>query len=175
MRISVAVLSFGVCLAVASCGRSDNGKTVVYSNGNGTVTASQNGDQEHVVVHSATGAATMDYSANGMTHMTMPDFAPLYPGAKVTSSLNESAATGGGALVVFTTTSSPSDVIAYYKQKATAAGLTPTLDMTAGDTMTFIANTPNSVTTANKKALQVSASKSSDVTQVSMTFTTGKQ
>src|ERR1700734_2980221 len=55
MRVSVAALGLSVCLAVASCGKSDNGKTVVYSGNNGTVTATQSGNGEHVVVHSASG------------------------------------------------------------------------------------------------------------------------
>jgi hypothetical protein len=160
MRISVAVLSLGICLAVASCGKSDNGKTVTYSNSNGTVTATQGGDQEHVVVHSANGTATLDANPNGNVHASMPDFAPLYPGAKVTSSLagaNNNGTTG--AMVTFTVAASPSDVIGFYKQKASTAGLPQTASADVNNTLMFVAG-------KDKKSISVTASSSNDVTQV---------
>ena len=167
MRVTIAVLSIGVCLAVAACGKSDNNKTVTYSGGNGTVTMSSSGNNEHVVVHSTNGNATMEFNANGMGHVNMPAFAPLFPGAKVTSSIDESSATGGGAMVAFTTSSSPGDVIAFYKQKSLAAGLASTLDMSSGDNQTYVAS-------KDRLSVQVIAAKSADGTHASITWATGK-
>jgi hypothetical protein len=165
MRVSVAALGLSVCLAVASCGKSDNGKTVVYSGNNGTVTATQSGNGEHVVVHSASGNETVEFNSNGLANVSMPDFAPLYPGAKVTSSINATGA-NGGAMVAFTTSAAPGDVIAFYKQKSAAAGLASTFDMSQGDNMSYVA-------AKDKKSLQVIAAKSSNGTQATVTWTAG--
>ncbi|WP_340644677.1 hypothetical protein [Phenylobacterium sp.] len=70
----------------------------------------------------------------------LPDYAPLYPGGKVTLCTQGDAAPGriGGA-VGFTSSDAPAVVVALYRSKATAAGLTTGMDVDQGGSMVFSA------------------------------------
>ncbi len=168
MRAMVIAFGLGVCILVAGCGqKSDKDKTVTISGNGGNVTIA--GNNEHMVMKSADGNATVDINSNGMGHANMPDFAPLYPGAKVTSSISGDNSRDGttGAMVMFTVTAAPSNVIAFYKQKADAAGLPQTMSADVNNTVMFSA-------TKDKKTVTVSASKSNDVTQVQVVWGSNK-
>src|SRR5580693_1658195 len=128
MRTAFAALSLSVCVAVAGCGKGSE-KTVTIPGKDGNVTVSTSGDSQHMTINSANGTATYEVNANGGVHAAMPDFAPLFPGAKVTSSMAAHNPNGtSGAQVVFTVGAAPSDVIAFYKQKAGAASLVQSVD-----------------------------------------------
>ena len=165
MRAAIVVLCLGVCVAVSACGKSSDKTTTVYGS-NGNMTVSGSGDHEHMVVQSANGTATIDVNPNGLVHANMPDFAPLYPGAKVTSSMAGANSNGTtGAWVTFTVAASPADVIGFYKSKATAAGLPQTASMDMNNTLMFVAG-------KDKKSVQVTASASNGATQVQVVWGT---
>jgi hypothetical protein len=118
MRTALVAISLSVCFVVTGCGKSSEH---TYATKDGNVTVSNSGDVQHMTMHSTDGTATMDVNSNGGVQATMPDFAPLYPGATVTSSLvghNTNGTTG--AQVMFAVSAPPSDVIAFYKQKSAA-------------------------------------------------------
>ncbi len=157
MRAAFVALSLSVCVAVAGCGKSSEH---TYATKDGNVTVTNSGAAEHMTVNSANGAATIDFNANGGVQTTMPDFAPLYPGAKVTSSVVANNPNGTkGAQVAFTVTAPPSDVIAFYKKNVDSAGLPQTMNMSQGDTMMLMAG-------KDKKSLAVTVSKQDSGSQV---------
>jgi hypothetical protein len=158
MRAAFVALSLSVCVIVAGCGKSSE-RTYATKDGNVTVTSSGN-NAEHMTVNSANGTATIDINANGGAHAAMPDFAPLYPGAKVTSSIVGNNSNGSkGAQVSFTVAASPSDVIAFYKKNIDAAGLPQTLNMSQGDSMMLVAG-------KDKKSVAVTVTKQDAGSQV---------
>jgi hypothetical protein len=148
---------------VTGCGRSSD-KTVTIPAKDGNVTISGSGNGEHMTIKSADGTAVMDINPNGGVHAVMPDFAPLYPGANVTSSIGGANPNGSkGAQVTFTVNAAPADVIAFYKQKSDAAGLAQTVNADVNGTVMFEAG-------KGKKSEVVSATKSGNSTQVSVVW-----
>ncbi|MGD0142308.1 MAG: hypothetical protein ABSC92_04045 [Rhizomicrobium sp.] len=157
MRPAIIALSLGICLLVTGCGKSSE---KVYASKDGNVTVSTSGDSQHMTMNSANGTATVDINSNGGVQATMPAFAPLYPGAKVTSSIVGSNNNGTkGAQVSFTVAASPSDVIAFYKKNIDAAGLPQTLNATEGDSMMLVAG-------KDKKSVAVTVTKQDNGSQV---------
>lgn len=161
------VIALGLCVALAGCGqKSEKEKTTTIDTNNGSVTVSGNGT--HMVVKSDNGQSTVEYNAGGNVHADMPDFAPLYPGARVTASIAGSGNTGGkGAMVTISTPDAPDAVIAFYKKHAAAAGFTDKMTMNSGDSTMYVA-------TKDKASLQVTASKTGDGTQVQVTWSNGQ-
>lgn len=165
MRAAFVAIGLSVCVVAAGCGKSSEH---TYATKDGNVTVSNSGDVQHMTMHSADGTATMDVNTNGGVHAAMPDFAPLYPGATVTSSLvghNTNGTTG--AQVMFAVSAPPSDVIAFYKQKTAAAGLVQAVDATMNDTMMYEA-------AKDKKTILVTAAKGTKGTLVSITWGSDK-
>lgn len=157
MRAAIVVVSLSVCVIVAGCGKSSEH---TYVSKDGSATVSSSGDATHMTVNSANGTATADFNANGGVHATMPGFAPLYPGAKVTSSVVANNPNGTkGAQVAFTVAAPPSDVIAFYKKSVDAAGLPQTMNMSQGDTMMLMAG-------KDKKSVAVTVNKQDNGSQV---------
>src|SRR5271154_983271 len=115
MRAVFVALSLSLCVAAAGCGQKiGKGTTVTIPGQNGAVTVSTSGDQ--MTMKSADGKAMVEINSNGLGHANLPDYAPLYPGAKVTASISGTGNDGGGAMVAFNVSAAPSDVIAFYKQ-----------------------------------------------------------
>jgi hypothetical protein len=167
MRAVIVAISLSACVLVTGCGKSSE-RSITIPGKDGNVTISGSGDTEHMTVKTADGTATMDVNANGGVHASMPDFAPLYPGAKVTSSLAGTGANGTkSAQVVFAVSAAPSDVIAFYKQKSDAAGLVQSVNATVNDSMMFEAG-------KDKKSIVVTATKGTGVTQVSIAWGSDK-
>jgi hypothetical protein len=162
MRAVFVALSLSVCVVAAGCGKSSE-KT--YVSKDGSVTVSNSGNAGHMTVNSGNGTATMDFNADGGVHATMPDFAPLYPGAKVTSSVVANNTDGTkGAQVSFTVAAPPADVIAFYKQHVGTANLPQTMSVDQGDTMMFMAG-------KDKKAVTVTVGKQDGGSQVMVIWT----
>lgn len=137
---------------LSGCGKHD---TKVYSDGKNTVAMSNNGDG-HMTV---TGSNGEKVEIGAGSEAKMPSYLPLYPGAKVTASFTGQGKEGSGGMVSFTTPDSPEAVIAFYKQKAGAAGMADTMNMNSGGTLVYIG--------ANEKAktqVSISASKGGDGT-----------
>lgn len=67
-----------------------------------------------------------------------PAYAAIYPGGEIEGApTTASGAAGDGGLVTFTTEASPDAVVAFYKSRAEAAGLTSTLGMNQGDARAY--------------------------------------
>jgi len=97
-----------------------------------------------------------------------PDFAPLYPGAKVESSVagigNDKA---DGGTLVYKVAAKPDAVVAFYKQKAAAEGFKTEMDANMGAANMFAAGDE-----ASGKALQVIASAADGGSSVQVIWAT---
>ena len=153
-KLSSAILV--MALGLAACGQS--GTTVTTPSG--TVTTSTDGS---VTTVTGPDGVTASFGA-GATVTQLPDFLPLYPNAKVISSVNAPQAGTQGGSVAFETKASPAEVVAFYKQKVTARGLAETLTATEGDSMTYMAS-------KDQTSVQILASKGTDATEIVLTWT----
>lgn len=84
-------------------------------------------DDKTAVIHGANGDVTM----TGAAPKNLPAYAPLYPGAKVDSSVVTDASTGSGGIVSFTVGAPPAAVIDFYKKAAAKSQLTSSLGVPA--------------------------------------------
>lgn len=67
-----------------------------------------------------------------------PAFAVLYPGARVDGAPTLADGVGGpGGIVAFTVDANPDQIVAFYKQRAEAAGLASVMGMNQGDTRAY--------------------------------------
>ena len=150
MRLITIVAAIAAAALVAGCDQHPD-KTVKIKGKDGSVTVSGNG--EHMTVKSDDGKTTVEFNSNGLGNQKLPDFAPVYPGAKVQGSVT--AQTEGGGTFAFESSDAPEKVIAFYKNKAMSAGLVEKLAMTANGGITYMASAGD-----DKKTLQVIAVKS---------------
>jgi len=150
MRLITIVAAIAAAALVAGCDQHLD-KTVKIKGKDGSVTISGNG--EHMTVKSDDGKTTVEFNSNGLGNQKLPDFAPVYPGAKVQGSVT--AQTEGGGTFAFESSDAPEKVIAFYKSKAMSAGLAEKLAMTANGGITYMASAGD-----DKKTLQVIAVKS---------------
>ncbi|WP_396594318.1 hypothetical protein [Brevundimonas sp. R86498] len=99
-----------------------------------------------------------------------PAFAVLYPGASLDDpALSASGPAGPGGLVTYTTEADPAAVIAFYEDRAAAAGLLPVMAMNQGDARAYGAADPDGDVT-----LQVVASLTeAGTTSVQLTWVAG--
>lgn len=100
-----------------------------------------------------------------------PAFAALYPGAQADGPATvANGPTGPGGLITFTTDAAPDAVVAFYKQRAEAAGLAPVMAMNQGEARAYGA----AARTANGATLQVVASPGeAGLTSVQLTWSAG--
>lgn len=163
MRKAGAILVLvAAATLLAACGRSDE-KTVATGNGS-TVTQKTEADgSQSVVAKDAQGNTVTVGTGAGATAKT-PDYAPIYPGATIETSVNANGANDGG-MVMFKTNGSADSVIAFYKQSTAAAGLASGLDMTTGDSRSFSAKDEKT-----NRVLAVVVTKSDGTTTVQMTW-----
>lgn len=67
-----------------------------------------------------------------------PDYAALYPGAALDQPATiADGPEGAGGLVTFTTAASPDEVVAFYRSRAEAAGLSSVMGMNQGDARAY--------------------------------------
>lgn len=85
------------------------------------------------------GSASEAPAAEGAVRVAnAPDFAAVYPGGLIDGEpTTADGPTGPGGMVSFTTEARPDAVIAFYKQKAGAAGLAPVMSLNQGDNVGF--------------------------------------
>jgi hypothetical protein len=105
LTIRTAAL-LGTALLLLACGGKDEGEKVTVSDGEG-------------------GSATVRYGGdeNGISAPeNLPAFAPVYPGAMIQSAVTGDASEAKG-MVTFLTEAKQAEVLAFYKEKAAAAGL----------------------------------------------------
>lgn len=100
-----------------------------------------------------------------------PAFAAIYPGAQVDGQpLLAGGEAGAGGLVTFTTDASPDQVVAFYRERAEAAGLRSVTGMNQGEARAYGA----AGDTADGPSLQVVAAPSPDGgTSVHMNWSAG--
>ena len=149
MRIIAIVAAIAVAAFAAGCDRHP-AKTVKITSKDGNVTVS--GNNEHMTISADDGKTKIEFNTNGLGNQKLPDFAPVYPGAKVQGSVT--AQTEGGGTYAFETSDSVEKVVAFYKDRAKSAGLVEKLSMTANGGVTYMASG-----TDDKKMLQVIAAK----------------
>ncbi len=154
MRDLFVVAVIGAAIGLTACGQHET----KYSTDSGTVSVSNAGD--HV---SMTGAHGEKVEIGGVgSSAKLPSYLPLYPGGMVQSSFTGS---GKDGVVVFRVHAAPADVVGFYKQKATAAGMAQTLSAEMGATTTYVAANDKS-----KQTLSISATKGSDGTDVQLAW-----
>ena len=79
-------------------------------------------------------AAASRPPAPAATDVTMPDFAPRYPGSTI-EGVNSDAASGGNTQEVRLSTTDDADkIVAYYRERFAAAGLQKTSEFLSGGT-----------------------------------------
>ncbi|WP_312782939.1 hypothetical protein [Brevundimonas sp.] len=100
-----------------------------------------------------------------------PAFAALYPGAQADGPATvANGPTGPGGLITFTTDADPDAVVAFYKQRAEAAGLAPVMAMNQGEARAYGA----AARKADGATLQVVASPGEGgLTSVQLTWSAG--
>ena len=101
-----------------------------------------------------------------------PAFAVLYPDARVDGAPTLADGVGGpGGIVAFTVDADPDQVVAFYKQRAEAAGLASVMGMNQGDTRAYGAAGSGE----SAAALQVVASPAEDGgAAVQLTWSAGR-
>jgi len=139
--------------------------TTTVRTAGGTVTTSADGSTTTVT---GPNGQVAQFGAGPNVSAQLPDFLPLYPGAKVLSSVVTSpdVATRGGS-VAFETAAPVSDVVNFYKEKAVAKGLTEVLNLSESDGMTYMAS-------KDKMMIQVIATKGKEATAVVLSWTAPK-
>ena len=149
--ILVTALSLSL-LGLAACGRGDDSPKVKTGiNNNGTQTISVTDGKGTQVTVAGSGAPA-----------NMPEFAPLFPGATVESTVTTPEK---GGMVAFKTTATRRAVIDYYKKSAAAAGFQDSFNLTTGDTISYSAASEKP-----EHSLNVTAAKSEDGTQVQVVW-----
>jgi len=162
---------FGTCLMIATaalslaaCGKSDT-KTYTDEKGNRvTVTNNGGGNDGHMTI---TGSNGEKVEIGTGASAKMPSDLPLYPGASITASFSGQGKDGAGGMVAFHTKAAPADVIAFYKQRAEAAGMAQTAMMDMGGTQTYVAASEK-----QNRSVSVSATKASDGSDAQVTWGT---
>lgn len=136
-----AFLAGAAFLALAACGGNDaseaskgEGKevasgSVVTEDGEAQYSVRQDGENSTVTVTGPDGQTGKFMSGEAAANF-LPDFAPLYPGAKVVGGAGGDSSTGKGGMINFETGDAPEKVIAWYKAAAEKAGLKVAGEMT---------------------------------------------
>lgn len=152
MRLVIAALAIAA-VSLGACGKKPE-------NDKPSMTASPGG----YTIKSGDGKAVITSGAGAAAATSLPTFAPVYPGGAIQSSAAGigDADTDGG-MVVFTTSDSPDRVLAFYRDKAKASGLTSQLDADMGAARQFAANDE-----ATGRVLQVIVSGASGASQVQL-------
>jgi hypothetical protein len=103
--------------------------TVDTDEGETAYSVRQDGENATVTVTGPDGQTGKFMSGAGAADF-LPDFAPLYPGAKVVGGAGGDSNTGKGGMVNFETGDAPEKVVAWYKAEAEKAGLKIAGEMT---------------------------------------------
>jgi hypothetical protein len=161
-RIAVFAVA---ALVLASCGKPEE-KTVVVNDKGDKVAVSANGN--HMSMQSGDGKTSITIDSNGVTDLKMPAFVTLFPGAKVTATVNGMGTDNTGGTVTFETSAAAADVIAFYKKDSEGAGLKEKMSMNQGGVSMFTSSSDD-----NKRNLEVvaSAGQSAGGTHAQVTWT----
>jgi hypothetical protein len=143
MRIANSLTLVAAAALLAACGgdpapRTDGaGKvTGTYSipdgqGGQTQATVQEKGDQTTLTFEGAEGAGAITMGG-GAAPRDLPAYAPVYPGAKIVSSMAGSSTEGGGGMVALETPDAPEKVLAFYEGKLAGSGLPQTMKSQSG-------------------------------------------
>ena len=122
-------------------------------------------------VDAAPTAPSAPVAADALAIDGAPAFAAVYPGAQIDSPATlASGPTGPGGLITFTTDAAPDAVVAFYRQRAEAAGLAPVMAMNQGEARAYGA----AARKENGATLQVVAAPGEGgLTSVQLTWSAG--
>jgi hypothetical protein len=133
MKRSLATVALMAALALTACSRGE-------AAGDEPAPAAAAGAAAVAPTPDAAGAGAAPATTPVATGVAgAPAFAALYPGAIVTQPATTARAPDGspGGIVTFTTPDSPDAVIAFYRQRAEAAGLTQIGAMNRGEAKAY--------------------------------------
>lgn len=162
MRLMIVAAAVAA-VSLAGCGKKED-------SGKPAITATQGG----YTVKSGDGTATVSTSAQAAAAAVsgLPDFAPLFPGASLENAIVSVPSENGdsqGSTVTYKVAATPDKVVAFYKEKAEAAGFKTVMNANMGAATMFAATDD-----ATKRGLQVIASGKGDATSVVVTWTKPK-
>lgn len=128
-------------LALAACGGAEK-ETTTIDTGKGKMVVSQDGDGQGETRIEATGEngerVAMTAGPAAAWPANAPDFAPALPGATVVHTIGAKDGKSVSQMVMYETTrQTPTEVIAFYKAKAAAAGLAKVTEIAAGGNFMF--------------------------------------
>lgn len=157
---------------LAACG---GGETTVLKTDEGEVRRSADGEtlklegRDGASATVVTGGAALDPMASELS-TKLPAFAPLYPGAKVVSTMAGTGGSDGGSgmVLVMETADSLSDVVGFYDERIKAAGVTSQMTATTADSATRMV-----ADEANRTGTMISVSDSGDTRTVTLTSSHG--
>jgi hypothetical protein len=135
MRLAISCAMVAIALGLAACGESSTTTTLAQGE---AVTTKASNDGSLTTVTGANGDKAQ-FSSGAAIAAQLPATMPVYPGAKVTTSVSGSNATQKTVSVAFETNASIADVIDFYKKRAAAIGLGDVLSSTESGTTTFMA------------------------------------
>ena len=182
MRILFPVLTLGATLALAGCDQK-NSANVTIKEKDSSITISANGQQFAVhghdgaqgevtisgnsgnfTVHAGDGKSVVEVNAVGVNVSgQLPAFVPIYPGAKVVSTVSGGDGKNGGGTVAFVSNAAPAAVIGFYRQKTASAGFRQNLDANDNGSLLYSAISGN-------RTVQVLASSDGSGTHAQITW-----
>lgn len=159
-------------VVLGACGGSE---TTVVKTADGEVRKSADGEtltfegRDGATASVATGGAALD-AATAELAGKLPPFAPLYPDAKVVSTMSGVGGSDGGSgmVVVMETGDSLADVIAFYDDRIRSAGITAQMTATTADSATRMV-----ADEASRTGTMISVSDSGDMRTVTLTAGVG--
>lgn len=139
LRLTMMALALA---GLSACGgKKDQTATIVTeSGGDGhaqKATIVADGQHEKVTIKSDDGKSTLDIGGNSAAEVAK--LAPLYPGAKVVSSMIGQSAEGAGGMATLSTTASKEAVIAFYKRVVAERGLKQVSEVTTNGNYVLVA------------------------------------
>jgi len=133
MKRFVAAALMAVAAGLSACDRTSPDPDLTVAGTSGSVPVSS--------AEAETGAGPAPPSNSAQTAPIVegaPAFAVLYPGGQIEAPATiASGEAGPGGLVAFRTDAEPADVIAFYRQRAEAAGLSSVMAMNMGEARSY--------------------------------------
>ena len=167
MKRSVAAVAVALTVGLTGCdGRSEAAPEIEAA-----AATPKTPPVETLAATDAAPSAAVAASADAAPINGAPVFAALYPGAQVDAPATvASGPTGPGGLITFTTEAAPDTVVAFYRQRAEAAGLSPVMAMNQGEARAYGA----AARKADGATLQVVAAPGEGgLTSVQLTWSAG--
>jgi len=166
MKPSMAAFAVALTLGVAAC---DSGERVAEAPAGSSIAAVSPAQPPAAAVE--TTAATPSLATAEPLVVGAPAFAVLYPGGAVDGEPTPTEGpAGSGRLVTFTTDDDPEAVVAFYRQRAEAAGLASVMSMNQGEARAY-----GAVHSADGARVEVVASpEETGLTSVQLTWSAGR-